>query len=242
MTCSGVSGIQHRFTSRRTSGLSRRSASRISRLESGSTPRASARTCARRSSSEVTNVSRARLCGLREARARSRAAATMPGGQGDPRPLDRELPGRVRDPLAVADRRGHDVGHPQVALDDRDGVRDLGIGLHRGVQLPGGGQDGAGLPEPGQDLADVAQEQRVRARPPARRCARSGRGACRAGRRPGAGRPRSCRTPGRPRPPGSRACGARMMRSCSAWIVATMSPMRPVRRAASAAMRAPLPS
>ena len=79
MTCSGVSGIQHRFTSRRTSGLSRRSARRISRLESGSTPRASARTVASRSSREVTNVRRARLCGLREARARSRAAATMPG-------------------------------------------------------------------------------------------------------------------------------------------------------------------
>ena len=80
MTRCGVSGIQHRFTSRRTSGLSRRSPSRISRLESGSTPRASASTTSSRSSREVTKVSRALLCGLREERARSRAALTIAGG------------------------------------------------------------------------------------------------------------------------------------------------------------------
>ncbi len=78
-SCSGVSGIQHRLTSRRTSGLSRRSASMIASLASRSRPRARASTAASRSRSDVTKVVRARLCGRREARARSRAPVTIAG-------------------------------------------------------------------------------------------------------------------------------------------------------------------
>ena len=109
----------------------------------------------------MTNVRRARLCGFREAPSPVAGCDDHARGQDDPGPLDGELPGRIRYTLAVADRDGYDLGHPQVALDDRDGVRDLCLGLDRGIQLPWGGQDRAGLPESGQDLADVAQEQGV---------------------------------------------------------------------------------
>ena len=66
-------------------------------------------------------------------------------------------------------------------------------------------------------------------RRPARRAAPAARGGCRAGTPRGAARPPSCRCPARPARRATPARSARMTRSCSAWMVATMSPIRPVR-------------
>ena len=68
------------------------------------------------------------------------------------------------------------------------------------------------------------------------------RGGCRGGRRPGAGPPRSSRCRVRLRRPGCPAAAARMIRSCSAWMVATMSVIRPVRARSRAASSAPSPT
>ena len=82
-----------------------------------------------------------------------------------------------------------------------------------------------------QHLLDVAQEGRRSGRRPAPHAGRAARGGCRAGTRPGAARRRSCRCRGHPGPPGHRAGPERMIASCSAWIVETISDMRPVRSA-----------
>ena len=80
------------------------------------------------------------------------------------------------------------------------------------------------------------------ARRAARPGSRAGAGACRAGTRRGAARPRSCRCPGPPPTTSTPCMSARIASSCSAWIVATMSPMRPVRLRSSAASSAPSPA
>ena len=80
------------------------------------------------------------------------------------------------------------------------------------------------------------------ARRPARRAAPAAAGRCRAGRRRGAARLRSCRCPAPPCTTSTPPCGARITWSCSAWMVATMSVIRPVRAAPSAASSAASPA
>ena len=69
------------------------------------------------------------------------------------------------------------------------------------------------------------------ARRPARRRVPVDGDARTAGTRRGAGRPRSCRCPDRPARRGICSSGARITTSCSAWMVATISRIAPVRAA-----------
>ena len=75
-----VNGIQHRFTSRRTSRESRNSASRAPRSSSWACIRRRSASWSARSSSTIrTNVVRASLCGRPDWRARARASLTTRG-------------------------------------------------------------------------------------------------------------------------------------------------------------------
>ncbi len=109
-------------------------------------------------------TARARLCGRRDRRARSRAAATGPAGQRELLAVDHDRRSGSRgDLLPVPDGGGHHPGHADPAL-DRGGPGRLGAGgADAGVQVADGGQQHAGLAQRRQHLPDVAQEGGVRA-------------------------------------------------------------------------------
>ena len=109
-----------------------------------------------------TKMRRAGLCGSRLARARSRARSTTSGSRTTVSPLEGDLPRLVRRPLPVGYGPGHDRRHLRTPLDLRRRVRFLGRRGHAGHEAAGGGEHDRRLAQPGQHLADVSQECRVR--------------------------------------------------------------------------------
>ena len=146
-------------------------------------------------------------------------------------------------PLPVGDRLLDDRGHARVALElgdvDRIGVADA---RSRGLQTVERRELHVLLAERRQHLLDVAEEHRARPDEQHARRTPAGAGACRAGRRRGASATAVLPVPGPPATTSTPAMSARIASSCSAWIVATMSPMRPVRSRSSAARSAPSPA
>ena len=144
--------------------------------------------------------------------------------------------------LSIAERLGDDGRHAGVGL-DRGNLTRLRA-RHRDLRLQAadGGELHVLFTERREHLVDVAQERPVRPDQQHAAATRGGGGACRGGTParcsatavlPVPAPPATTSTPGR---------SARIASSCSDWIVATMSPMRPVRRRSSAASSAPSPT
>ena len=177
-----------------------------------------------------------RTCALDDA---ARVAPAHP----EPVAVDRDDDVARHRTLAVADRgRDHlaPSGASPLIAATSGGVG--GPGPHARLQRRGGGQHDLVLAERREHFVDVAEEDRARARRAARPASRAACGTCRAGTRRGAARPRSCRCRGHRRRRGCPVSGARIASSCSAWMVATMSRIRPVRSRSSAASSAPSPT
>ena len=146
--------------------------------------------------------------------------------------------GRSRSPIAAAITFAMRTSPFTAAVASDSVPRTFSRGFERG----GRGEAHFVLAERREHLVDVAQEDRARARPAARPATRGACGACRGGTRRGAARPRSCRCRDRRATTRMPARSARIASSCSAWMVATMSRMRPVRSWSSAASSAPSPT
>ena len=156
-------------------------------------------------------------------------------------PTRPQLDARPRRPLVGPDRPGEDVDHAEIALDrghrrrvdlrHRDGGAEIGRRRQHDPVLT---ERRARRPRRSAGTSPTARRRGPR-RPggPARRTA---------GTRPGGAPPPSCRCPARPWTTVTPARGRRITTSCSAWIVATTSCMRPVRGASSAASSAPSPT
>ena len=178
-SCSADS-VGHSASSSRVSWRLSASSSRMSARSPASSRPRPPRVCATWSASSRTasrwKIRLASLCGLR------RAPGPGPGRVGDvpgqPHPLllDDQLDRPPRQLLPVAHRRARSRRPSRRRpLTAAVAGRLRAARVQPGEQLPDRAEHDAGLPQRRQHLPDVAQERRVRARPPARRGGPAGR-------------------------------------------------------------------